>query len=141
MRYNETTKYPNIYKHSYGGNFDVVADKPVKEVIRNRNAFIDDHRIVAYKRLTKSQYHKYKIEADHQENYEDELGRIVQVYSDHHSKKYPIYKPMKPIYALDQVSGFRKIETRKSKNILMKQVFQKIPDDVVKYIHKYLKGT
>jgi hypothetical protein len=23
----------------------------------------------------------------------------------------------------------------------MKQVFQKIPDDVVKYIHKYLKGT
>ena len=137
MRYYETTNYPNIYKNSYWGNFDVEADRPEKEVIQNRNAFIENHQIVVHKRLTMTQYDKYRTEADHQETYEDKLGRIVQVYSEHNSKKYPIYKPMKPIYALDQVSGYRKIETRKSKNILMKKVFHNIPDDVVKYIKKF----
>lgn len=139
MRYYEQTKYPNIYKYTYWGNFSAKGDKPDKGTVENRNTFIEAHQIVAYKRLSPTQSNKYKTEADHQESYEDKLGRIVQVYSEHHSKKYPMYKPMKPIYALDQNSGFRKIETRKSKTLLMKQIFRNIPDDVAKYIKTYLK--
>lgn len=140
MRYSDKTKYPKIYKSSYWGNFKAEADRPEKEVIQNRNAFIEVHQIVAYKRLTLSQYDKYKTEADHQETYEDKQGRIIQVFSEYPRKEYTMFKPMRPIYATGQVSGYRKIEgTRKSKNILMKQVFKKVPDDIVKYIQTYLK--
>jgi len=139
MSYYELTKYPHIYKNSYWGSFKSKNDKPDKETVENRNVFIETHQIVAYKRLTHSQSHKYKTDADHQEWYEDKQGRIIQVYSEYPRKEYPMFKPMRPIYAECQVSGYRKIETRKSKHILMKQVFKKIPDDIVKYIHTYLK--
>lgn len=139
MRYYEMTKYPRIYKHSYWGSFDAKSDKPDEGTVENRNAFIENHHIVTYKRLTHSQSYKNKTDADHQEAYEDKWGRIVQVYSQYETKPHPLYKTMKPIYALDQVSGYRKIETRKSKSILMKQVFRNIPDndDVVKYIKSF----
>jgi hypothetical protein len=140
MKYYELTEYPHIFKYCYWGNFSATFGiKPDKGTVENRNAFIKEHQIVSHRRFTSTEYRKNKTEADHQEIYEDKLGRIIQVYSEHYSKKYPMYKPMKPIYALDQQSGYRKIETRKSKNILMKQVFHNIPDEVVKYINTFIK--
>jgi hypothetical protein len=78
---------------------------------------------------------------DHQEFYEDNWGRMVQVYSEYprtHYGIFPRFTPMKPIYALDQESGYRIVETLKSKHLLDKKVFHKLPDELVKYIKEYL---
>jgi hypothetical protein len=139
MQYYEKTAYPKIFKYSYWGAFKATDDRPNPDIIENRNAFVKDLQIVS--RWKSGGRNKHRTEMDHQEFYEDKLGRMVQVYSEYprtHYGIFPMFIPMKPIYALDQESGYRIIETRKSKNILEKKVFHKLPDELVKYIKGYL---
>jgi hypothetical protein len=141
MLYYEKTAYPKIFKYSYWGSFNAIKDKPDKGTVENRNAFVKDLQIVSHWK-SGGVIQKHRTEMDHQEFYEDKWGRMVQVYSEyprtHYMRFIPQFTPMKPIYALDQESGYRIVETRKSKNILEKKVFHKLPDELVKYIKGYL---
>jgi hypothetical protein len=144
----QTTEYPNIYKNAYWGSFSV-SDNLNPEIIKNRNEFIKRFKITKYKKITEHQWRKQnwewdgstiisynRIDIDHQEYYEDIYGRMIYVCSQYNP--YPLYKQMKPIYTLDNWSGYKIAETTKSKKILMKQIFDKFPPEISKYIQTYL---
>ena len=141
-RYYQSTDYPDIYKHSYWGSHTTTDKSPNTEIIKNRNEFIKRFQIAKYKRLTLPQWYKHEHEhpanlfIDHKEYYEDIYGRMIYVCSQHNP--YPLYKQMKPIYASNQWSGYQIVETTKSKKLLMKQIFDKFPPEISKYIQTYL---
>ena len=136
-RYADHTRYPEIYSCSYWGSF---VGKPHDDIIKSRNKFVEERHIVSPKRLTSGQYRNNYLQGlDHQEFYEDSLGRIIHVYSQHQVS--PLFTPMSPIYNKGQVSGYRAVETRKSKNRLLKRLFQPLPDDVVNIINSFMIQT
>ena len=145
LSYYKLTDYPKIYAYTYWGshradNYNLGLNL---EIIKNRNDFIKRFQIIKYKKITSSQFYKDQCEKhgslriDHQEYYEDIYGRTIYVGSQH--IPYPLYKQMKPIYAIDQWSGYQIVETTKSKKLLMKQIFDKFPPEISKYIQGYLK--
>lgn len=140
MRYYKKTAYPEIYKSSNWGNRNDIYIECDKSIYDNRNAFIKNHGIVKYRRMTYKESRSNPT-VDHDESYEDIWGRLIQVYSCYSKIPNPHYIPMKPMFGLDQISGYRKVETRKSKTILMKQVFDKIPEEVVKYIQTFIRRS
>jgi len=135
--YFEETKYPSIYKKSYWGYFK---GKPDQSIIQARNHFITKYKIVRYNdKNCKYRLRTVNGNADllrHQEFYEDIYGRIIHIYSEY-NKTHELFKQIKPMYALNQNTGVRIIETTKSKKLLMKEIFQKIPDDIVSIIKQY----
>jgi len=167
MSYSQLTEYPEIYKRSYWGGHTPSKYDDRTEIIQNRNAFARKFQLVPRKEISYTFQEKYRYYADHQEIYEDKWGRVIQLYSQHYLcgeakddrryrgqrienceyydarwKKKTIppfipFKPTPPMYAPDQVSGYRIIETPRSKNILLKMIFQNIPEDVVKYIRSF----
>jgi len=151
MKNYEVTDYPKIYKGVYWGNHTMYEGRPLcAEILKNRNDFIKEHGIVAQKDASGS-FHYNKIETknfytqlmDHEESYEDALGRIVYVYSKHPNgiKPIPLYRQIKPIYATEQHTMMRKYETPKSTRLLMKAVYKALPDDVVGLISSFIKKS
>ena len=142
MKYYKRTAYPEIYKDSNWGNRNDIYIECDKSIYDNRNEFIKNHGIVKYESLTRSEWTKQiSYLADHNETYRDKWGRKVMVYSCYSKIPNPYYTTIKPMFGLDQISGYRKIETRMSKTILMKQVFDKIPEEVVKYIKTFIQRS
>ena len=141
MNYYEFTRNPNIFKDTNWGSHEEYkpANLPSDEIVKNRNGFIEQHNIVCVKKFPKA---TDKRNVDHSETYEDEWGWIVHVYSQHPMcwrEQLPMYKTIKPIYALNLDSKMRKYETAKSKKILMNDILRDIPDDVAKIINSFLK--
>jgi hypothetical protein len=145
--YYQLTDYPHIYGNTYWGSSTIkkryTLDTPNLEIIKNRNDFIKRFKITKYKKLTLLQWEKDQRERpssliiDHKEYYENINGCMILVCSQYNP--YPLFKQMKPIYALDQWSGYQIVETTKSKKLLMKQIFDKFPPEISKYIQEYLK--
>jgi hypothetical protein len=162
----QLTEYPEIYRQSYWGGYTPRKYDSNAQIIQNRNAFARKFQLVPRGNISHTIQEKHRYNADHQEMYEDKLGRFIQVYSQHSCreviddrmyrgqrivnceyldsrwkrKTIPPFVPFKPtpsLYSLDQQSGYRIIETPKSKKILLQMVFQNIPEDVVKYIRTF----
>lgn len=140
----QATEYPHIYGCSYWGSHRITNRYKLDlEIIKNRNDFIKRFKITKYKKLTSLQWYKKEreqpsgLEFDHQEYYENINGCMIYVCSQFNT--YPLYKQMKPIYDIDQWSGYQIVETTKSKKLLMKQIFDKFPPEISKYIQGYLK--
>jgi len=138
MEYASTTKYEAIYKDSYWGSHRTYHDAPPKTIIDTRNQFIEKYQIV--KRIDPS-YDVWKLNdnLDHQEFYEDVHGRIVHIYSQHHA--HSAFKTIPSMYAPNQITGLKLIETRKSRKLLMKTIFDKLPDDIGTIIKEYIKKS
>ena len=121
--YYQETEYPKIYKNSYWGSHQSPQERLTDEIIQNRNDFIKQFKIKKYKTPTIAQWHKYEQEfqhqeIDHKEYYEDIYGRLICVCSQHDPCSSYIH--MKPIYHSNQWSGYKIIETKKSKNVFNK---------------------
>jgi len=123
----EITNHPKIFKHTYWGKFETYPGYPLPEIVSNRNDFIREQCIVKQKDPHANFYHimregNYSQLMDHSESYEDDMGRLVHVYSKHPNGLVPIphYVRIKPIYATDQHTMMRKYETAKSKRMAAK---------------------
>ena len=151
MKNYEATDYPKIYKNVPWGGHTIYDTRPLcDEILKNRNDFIKEHGIVAQKDASGS-FHYNKIATknrytqlmDHEESYEDAIGRIIYVYSKHPNsiKPIPLYRQIKPIYRTEQNTMMRKYETPKSTRLLMKTIYKSLPDDVVGIINSFIKKT
>lgn len=143
MRLSELTKFNSIYKKTYWGNFDKhINNEEIanKQIIAARDWFILKHKIVKCVACPrKYSDFRHKLNLDHTEYYEDNLGRFIYLYSITsilvQPKDFTIIHSM---YSEDQTTGIKIFETAKSKKQLYKKIKERIPDDVVKIVNSYL---
>jgi hypothetical protein len=146
-RYQDKTLYPHIYSHVYWGAFKADEHHPEPSIIEARNKFITTHQIIKKYKNSCDIESRYRngtsnINLDHQECYEDKLGRIVHIYSQHPANGiHKDFKLIRRMYSPSQITGLRIIETTKSKKQLFNRLLQKLnklPDEIVVSIQQYL---
>jgi hypothetical protein len=151
MNYASYTKYPEVYIRSYWGRFE---GHPGNDVIEARNKFAEKYGLVVVSKplsIDKIRGEFRRTEEgtlDHQEFYEDKLGRIVHVYSGNWSRPeswssdlHPLFKQIPPMYRDSLPTACRIVESIRSKNILikmLKQKFSRLPDEIVSLIKIFL---
>tara|TARA_R110002167_G_scaffold1184_2_gene5053 strand:+ start:73 stop:516 length:444 start_codon:yes stop_codon:yes gene_type:complete len=141
MYYYEHTDFPNIYQHVYWGRFanDIKKYDITSKIIHARNWFILHYKIISYKSCPDNLCGlRQELRLDHTETYEDELGRIVYIYSMNDLRDVIGFTNIPSMYALDQQTGVRIIETRKSKRKMIQYIKSKVPDDIIPIIKSYL---
>jgi hypothetical protein len=130
------TAHSTIYKHTYWGNFNDTKDTINKILIKNRNEFIHKYKIKSYSKPCKICYTGY---LDHKEYYTDNFGRQIIIFSQHPSRDYDnTFTLIKPLYELDQITGIKIIETLKSKRLLKKTIYDKLPTDISLFIQTFI---
>jgi hypothetical protein len=128
------TAHSTIYKHSYWGSFYHTKDTINKILIKNRNEFIHKYKIKSYSKPFKTLY-----DLDHKEYYTDNFGRQIIIFSQHPSRDYDnTFTLIKPLYNLDQITGIKIIETLKSKRLLKKTIYDKLPTDISLFIQTFI---
>ncbi len=84
MFYYESTKYPELFKDTYWGMFNMLRDPAEKEVIENRNKFVEEYKITkklrTSRRILFSKLHD-TVRLDHLELYKTEDNKILIVQS------------------------------------------------------------
>ena len=136
MRYYNNTNYPNIFKETYWGNFDLETTDllSMKNIFYSRNKFVDDFKI---KKSTRKypqwvENEKSHRDFDHVEVYKDIHNQYVIIFSNYHSKIDEIannhkFKKYSPLYR-DDATTYIKILPRikKCHEIIYPNIFNSL---------------
>ena len=134
------TEFPEIYKKCYWGHCSR-EDGPGQSVVDARNAFIRRHRIKGWYSLSTAKYRKKDWVYDHQEFYEDNLGRIIHIYSqDLVCGVDPTFERIAPMYwpSPSYFTAMKTMETRRSTTRLMKTIYNRFLEEISDLIQAFV---
>lgn len=123
--YNKTN-YPNIYKHTYWGNFDYEKNKYsiTKNIIDNRNKFIEEYNVKIKKNppqyISKEADRNLYRFFDHVEFYQNEKFYIIIISPYNHLNEIDLNKlkelEFQSIYQLYSINAFSFVKIIPKKN-------------------------
>jgi hypothetical protein len=135
--YATRTKHEKIFLNSdWGTHYYADGDENSLDtaLVEARDNFVARFGVVRYATMQTTKMNVFGL--PNQEFYEDKLGRVIHIYSDVGPLR-PSFHETSPLHTVGVPSGYRFIETTKSKHVMIKLLrakFTKFPQNVLHLI-------